>query len=81
MLQLRKMFLLLPFLSPKSFGSSFTTPSVGRSVVVILIYLYLVNILSVSTKTKMKEHTDSVHIIHVVHVVSFPQVKGQLWGK
>lgn len=29
----------------------------------------------------MKEHTDSVHIIHVVHVVSFPQVKGQLWGK
>lgn len=29
----------------------------------------------------MKERTDFVHNIHVVHVVSLPQVEGQLWGK
>lgn len=29
----------------------------------------------------MKERTDFVHNIHVVHIVPLPQVKGQLWGK
>lgn len=82
LLQLGKtLLLLLPFLSPKSFGSSFTTPSAGRSVVVGLLHPCLVDILSVWGQRLRKERTDFVHNIHVVHVVSLPQVKGQLWGK
>lgn len=70
-----ELFGILPFLVPKSFGSSFTIPSV---TVTVQSLLYLSSSPCGFSHIHWRERTNFVHTGHVVHIISLPQVEGQL---
>lgn len=67
---------LSPFLSPKSFVSSLTTPSVEGDGHCDIDGMG--RVCCQRMKTERKQRTDTLHPLHVVHVVSLAQVEGQL---